>query len=130
MQRVGAVGARIQRGRSGRQRARRAAEVAHGQRHLRLCDDTAGACQIFVGTEAAGGASEELARARILAQLRHRDAAQRKRRRVVAQRDALECAERVAGAEGARGSGDQRVHCKRLVRVAGPSCHGLGATCR
>ena len=130
MQRVGAVGMRIQRGRSGRQRARRAAEVAHGQRHLRLGDDTAGARQLFVRTEAARGAPQQLARARMLAELRHRDAAQGQRRRVVAQRDALERAERVAGSEGARGSGDQGVHCKSLLCVAGPNGHGLGTTCR
>ena len=46
----------------------------------------------------------------MLAELRHRDAAQRERRRVLAQADALERAERVAGGEGARGGRDQGVH--------------------
>ena len=57
--------------------------------------------------EAARGALRQLAGARVLAELGHRDAAQRERRRVVAQGDALERAERVAGDEGAPGGGDQ-----------------------
>ena len=118
LQRVGAIGARLERGRRGRQRARRAAEVAHGEGHLGLCDDTAGTRQLLVGTEAAGGAPEQLAGARVLAELGHGDAAQGERRRVVAQGDALEGAERVAGDEGARGGGDQGVHRDRLPRGA------------
>jgi hypothetical protein len=55
-------------------------------------DDTAGARQPFVGAEAAGGAPQQLtgARAREIAELGHRDAAQCERRRVIAQRDALQ----------------------------------------
>ena len=99
-----------------RQRARRAAEVAHGEGHLGLCDDTAGARQLLVGAEAAGGAPEELAGARVLAELGHGDAAEGERRRVVAQADTLEGAERVADDEGARGGGDQGVHRERSRR--------------
>ncbi len=72
-----------------------------------------------MGAEGARGAPEELARARMLAELRHRDATQRKRGRVLAQADALQRAERVAGREGARGGRDQGVHRGRLTR-AGP----------
>ena len=53
----------------------------------------------------------------MLAELRHRDAAQRQRRRVLAQRDALERAERIAGGEGARGGGDQGVHRRQVTRA-------------
>ena len=74
-----------------------------------------------MGAEAAGGAPEELAGARVLAELRHGDAAQRERRRVVAQADALEGAERVADDEGTTGGGDQGVHRDRLPRGAWPS---------
>ena len=118
LQRVGAIGARLERGRRRRQRARRAAEVAHGQRHLGLGDDAARARQLLVRAEAARGAPQKLARARVLAELGHGDAAQGQRRRVVAQRDPLEGAERVAGGEGARGGGDQGVHDDRLLRRA------------
>jgi hypothetical protein len=45
-----------------------------------------------------------------IAELRHGDAAQRQRRRVVAQRDPVQRAERVARGERARCRGDQRVH--------------------
>jgi hypothetical protein len=49
-------------------------------------------------------------RARQLAELRHRDAAQGQRRRVVAQRYALERAERVTRGQCAPGGGDEGVH--------------------
>jgi len=60
-----------------------------------------------VGAEAARGAPQQFTGARVLAELGHGDAAQRQRRRVVAQGDALEGAERIAGSEGPRGGGDQ-----------------------
>jgi hypothetical protein len=71
-----------------------------------------------VGAEAAGGAPQKLASARMLAELGHGDAAQGQRRRVVAQGDPLEGAERVAGGEGAGGGGDQGVHDDMLLRRA------------
>ena len=43
-----------------------------------------------MGAEAAGGAPQELAGARVLAELRHGNAAQGQRRRVIAQGDSLE----------------------------------------
>ena len=45
-----------------------------------------------------------------IAELRHGDAAERQRRRIVAEPDALENAEDVARCERARRRGDQRVH--------------------
>jgi hypothetical protein len=63
-----------------------------------------------MGAECARGAPQELACARIIAELRHGNAAQRQRRRVVAQGNPVECAQRVAASESARGGGDQRVH--------------------
>jgi hypothetical protein len=71
-------------------------EVAHGERHLGLCDDTAGARQLLVGAEGARGTAKQLAGARVLAELRHGDAAERERRRVVAQTDTLQGAERIS----------------------------------
>jgi hypothetical protein len=118
LQRVGAIAARLERDRRRRQRTRRAAEVAHGQRHLGLRNDASSARQLLVGAEAAGGAPQELAGARVLAELRHGDAAQGQRRRVVAQGDPLESAERVAGSEGARGGRDQGVHDNRATAAA------------
>jgi len=51
------------------------------------------------------GFSDDAAGARVLAELRHGDAAQGQRRRVLPQGDSLESAERVAGGERACGGG-------------------------
>ena len=66
-----------------RQRARRAAEVAHGERHFGFCNDAAGARELLARTEAASGAPQQIARNRVIAELRHGDAAQCERRGVV-----------------------------------------------
>ena len=95
-----------------------ALSVAYGQRHLSLGDDTTSARQLLVGAEAAGGAPKEFTGAWMLAELSHGDAAQGQRRRVVAQGDPFEGAERVAGGEGACGGGDQGVHDDMLLRRA------------
>src|SRR4029453_1660859 len=100
--------------------ARGAAEIAHGESDFGFGYDATGARQLLVGAEAAGGAPEELAGARVLAELGHGDAAEGERRRVVAQAAALEGAERVADCEGARGGGDQGVHRDRLLGGAWP----------
>jgi len=52
----------------------------------------------------------------MLAELRHRDAAQRERRRILAQAHALEGTERVASDEGARRGRDEGIHRERLTR--------------
>jgi hypothetical protein len=116
LQRVGTIGARLERGRRRRQRTRGAAEVAHRERHLGLGNDASRARQLLMSAEAAGGAPQELAGARVLAELGHGDTAQGQRRRVVAQGDSFEGAERVSGSEGARGGSDQRVHEDRVLR--------------
>jgi hypothetical protein len=54
----------------------------------------------------------------MLAELGHRDAAQRQRGRIIAQRDVLEGAERIAGGEGACGSGDEGIHCREATSPA------------
>ena len=115
LHRVALVGMRLQRGRRRRQRARRAGEVAHRQRDLGLRDDAARLRQLLVRAERARRAPEQLARLGVVAQLRHRDAAQGQRRRVVAQRDAPQRPERVAGSQGAGGGGDERIHGRRLT---------------
>src|SRR5262249_61036620 len=64
-------------------------------------------------TEAARGAAQEHLRSREVAELRHRDAAQRERRRIVAKRNPFERADRIARRERTRRGGDQRVHPNR-----------------
>jgi len=49
-------------------------------------------------------------RAHQIAELRERDAAQRQRRRIVAEGDPFQRAERITGGERARRGRDQRVH--------------------
>jgi hypothetical protein len=55
----------------------------------------AGLGEAFASAEAARGASQELARPLVVAELGHGNAAQGERRRIVAQRDALERPERI-----------------------------------
>ena len=92
------------------ERLPRPAQFARDQRDLRLGDDASRAGDGLCRTERPRRASQQRLRSREIAELRHRDAAQRKRRRIVAQRDPLECAERIAGGERARRGRDQRVH--------------------
>jgi len=107
LDRVDAVGARLERRGGDGQRAWRAAQVAHGKCDFGLRDDAARPCNVLVRAEAARRTPQQLACARVLAELRHGDAAQRERRRVVAQRDALEGAECIAGDESTCRGGDQ-----------------------
>src|SRR4029079_9854105 len=116
---IGVIRARLERCGSRCQRTRQALQVAHGQRHFGFCDDTTRPRQFFVAAETVDTRLQELARARILAKLRHRNAAQRKRRRIVAQGDSLERGECVAAGERARGGSDQGVHCDRLLKKKG-----------
>src|SRR6185437_10345009 len=60
--------------------------------------------------EGARGAPQQRLRVREIAELRHGDAAQRQRRRVVAQRDPLQGAERITRRERAPRRRDQRGH--------------------
>jgi len=62
------------------------------------------------------GFSDDAAGARVLAKLRHGDAAQGQRRRVIAQGNSLQSTERVARSKSARGGGDQGIHDDRLPR--------------
>jgi hypothetical protein len=61
-----------------------------------------------------GRPPQQLAGPRVFAELRHRDAAQRKCRRVVTQRNVFEGAEHVATGESTRSRGNQGIHRDRL----------------
>jgi hypothetical protein len=67
-------------------------------------------------------------RAQEIAELRHGDAAQRQRRRVVAQGDPVQGAERITRRQRARRGRDQRVHGNPATLVtptpgvSGPKC--------
>ena len=92
------------------ERLRRPAEVARHERDLGLGDDAPRAGHGLSRTEGARRALQESLRAHEIAELRHRDAAQREGRRIVAQANPLQYAEEVTRGERARRSRDQRVH--------------------
>ena len=110
VERVGVIAERVERLRSGVEHVNWPCQIARGERHLGLGDLAAGLGESLSGAEAARSTSQELARPLVVAELGHRNAAQGDRRRVVAQRDALKCTERITGRQRARGRGNERVH--------------------
>ena len=97
------------------ERLRRPAEVARDQRDLGLGDDAACARHSLPRTESARCPSQKDLGPVEIAELRHRDAAKGKGRRVVTQGDPLQDTEEITRCEGARGGRDQGVHCRRLT---------------
>jgi Beta-galactosidase len=75
------------------ERLRRPTQVARDERDLGLGDDAPRAGHSLFRTEGARSTSHESLRSNEVAELRHRDASKRERRRVVAQGDPLQCAE-------------------------------------
>jgi hypothetical protein len=92
------------------ERLRRPAEVARSQCHFGFGNDASRTRDCFSRTEGAGGTSQQGLGLDEVAELRHRDTSQRQRWRIVAQRNALQRAQRIAGGQCASGGGDQRVH--------------------
>lgn len=81
---------------------RRPAEVARCKRNFRLRDHTPRARNRLPRTKRTRSSPQKNLCAHEIAELRHRNAAQRERRSVVAQGDALQRAEGIAGGERAR----------------------------
>ena len=75
----------------------------------RLRDDTPRAGHGLLRTEGTRSTSQQSLRSNEIAELRHRNASKRERRRVVAQGDPLQCAEGITRRQ-CTGRGDQRVH--------------------
>ena len=100
-----------------RQCTRRPAELAHREQYFGLRQDATRACKRFAGTERPGGAPQQVAGARVFAELRHGDATQRQCRWVVTQRNALQGAECVAYCESARGGADHGVHREKITSI-------------
>ena len=90
------------------ERLRRPAQVARDERDLGLGDDTPRAGHGLFRTEGARRTSQESLRSNEIAEPRHRDAAQRERRRVVAQRDPVQGAEGITRGDRTRRGRDQR----------------------
>jgi hypothetical protein len=127
---VRAIAQRIERSRGRVERAHRPAQVVRGEGDLGLGDLAARLGEALAGTEAAGGAPEELARPVVVAELGHGDAAQGDGRRVVAQCDALEGAEGITGRQRARGPGDEGVHGWKDAPDLGERACVLPVECR
>ena len=90
MRGVGAVAAPLERLMRRVERLHRRGEVARDQRDLGLGDGAAGARDGLARAEAARRALQQRLGAVEIAELRHRDAAQRQRRRIVAQGDIVQ----------------------------------------
>jgi len=89
---------------------RRPAQIARGEGDLGLRHDAPRAGHRLFWTEGACSTPQEGLRSYQIAKLRHCDAAKSKGRRVVAQGDPLQRAEKIARRECARRGRDQRVH--------------------
>jgi hypothetical protein len=92
------------------ERLRRPAQVARAERDLGRGDDAPRAGHRRCRTKRTRGASQEGLGSNQIAELRHRDAAQREGRRIAAQGDPLQCAEGITRRQCPRCSHDQRVH--------------------
>jgi len=92
------------------ERLPRPAQVARDERDLSLGDDAPRARHGFFRTEGPCSTSQESLRSNQIAELRHRDASQRERRRILAQRDSLQCADGVTRRERTCRGRDQRIH--------------------
>src|SRR2546430_4864811 len=117
MRSIYAVAVRFERHPRCAERLRRPGEIARDECDLGLGNHTPRAGHRLFRTEGARSLSQESFRSNELAELRHRDASQRERRRVVTQGDPLQCAERITCRECARRSGDQRVHRNPVTLV-------------
>jgi hypothetical protein len=110
VRRVHEVAAARERGPRRLERSWRPAQVARDERDLRLGHHAPRAGHGVAWAERARRAPEERPRALEVAELRYCDPPQRERGRVVAQRDPVQRAERIALGERAGRGRDHRVH--------------------
>src|SRR5438093_6467250 len=99
------------------ERLGRPPEVARDERDLGLGDDAPRASHGLFRTESTLSAPQESLRSNEVAELRHRNASKRKRRRVFAQGNPLQCAERITRGQCARRGSDRRVHGNPVTLV-------------
>ena len=112
MRGIGAVAMPFERVMRRIERLHRPVEIARDERDLGFGDGAARAGDGLPRAEGACRAPQQRLGAVEIAELRHRDAAKRQRRRIVAQGDVVQRAERIARCQRARRGGDQRVHSK------------------
>jgi hypothetical protein len=99
------------------ERLGRPAQVARHERDLGLGHDAPCAGHGLFRAEGARRTSHESPRAYEIAELRHRDASKRERRRIVAQGDLVQCAQGITRRERTRRGRDQRVHLNPATLV-------------
>src|SRR5216117_2102100 len=99
------------------ERLRWPAQVARDERDLGLGDDAPRASDRLFRTEGTRSTSQERLRSNEIAELRHRDASKRERRRVVAQGDPVQGAEGITRRERTRRGCDQGVHRNPVTLV-------------
>jgi hypothetical protein len=104
---VGAISVFFEGHAHGSERFRRSAEVTRSERDFGLGEQTSGAEQILPCAIGTRGATQQGSRPAKIAELCHGRTAQRERRSIFAQRDALQCAERIAYRQRACGGGNQ-----------------------
>src|SRR5437667_3555055 len=86
------------------------AQVARDECDLGLGDDASRAGHRLFRTEGTRSSSQKNLRSNEIAELRHRDASKRERRRIVAQGDPFQCAEGITRCERSRRGRDQGIH--------------------
>jgi hypothetical protein len=96
MRSIGAVAVPFERVTCRIERLCRPVEVARHERDLGLGNRAPGASDSLARAEGAGRTPQQQLGAREIAKLRHRDAAKRQRRRIVAQGDVVQRAERIS----------------------------------
>ncbi|ODN69710.1 hypothetical protein A6302_03005 [Methylobrevis pamukkalensis] len=114
---IAKVAAGLQRVPRRAERRHRPAEIALDESDLGLGNDAAGAGGGLALAEGFCGGAQQVAGAGKIAELRHGDAAQRQRRRIVAQRHMLQGHQRVPRRQRPCGSRDQRVHRNPVTLV-------------
>jgi len=109
-QRVQAIAVRVEPARRGVEQAARRRQIASGQRDLASGREAARMRARVGAFERAGRAPEELSGRAVVAELRHRDPAQRERLGIVPQGDAPQRGERIERRERVRRGSEGRIH--------------------
>jgi predicted dithiol-disulfide oxidoreductase (DUF899 family) len=116
---------------SGIEHFRGPAEVAGGERDFRQGDRASRARHGFFRPKCARCIPQEFLRPHEVSKLRHRDATERERRRIIPQRYALQRSQCIASRKSARCSCNQKIHRNpdTLVTPTSPMPHGKYSAC-
>ena len=107
------------------QRLRGPTQIARGECDLRLGDHAPRVGHRLFSTEGTRSTSQESVRSSEITELRHGDAPKCESRRILAQGDALQCAEGITHRERSRRGRDQRVHKNPAILVTPTVRHAV-----